>query len=61
MSRFPGTRRLTYLSHAQAIVRRGEAVAISMVGEDFEPQSADATVLRSGGHLQDCGIVKKCP
>jgi hypothetical protein len=43
------------------MVRRGEAVAISMVGEDFEPQSTDATVLRSGGRLQDCGMVKKCP
>jgi hypothetical protein len=40
MSIFPGTRAASArFGHAQAIVRCGEPVQFSMVGEDFRPQS----------------------
>jgi hypothetical protein len=47
--------------HAQAIVRRGEAVQFQWWGEDLEPQSQPARpLLRVDGRFQDCGMVKKC-
>jgi hypothetical protein len=57
-----GLSRLTLaFGHAQAIVRRGQARAISMVGEDFEPQSQPTRpLLRSDGRLQDSGTIKEC-
>jgi crotonobetainyl-CoA:carnitine CoA-transferase CaiB-like acyl-CoA transferase len=61
MSGFPGRRaENARFGHAQAIA--AASGAISMMGEDFEPQSRPTRLLlRGDGRLQDYGMVKKCP